>query len=193
MGAAADCELIGGGLLGQPVNSLTTMAFVVAGIVVARQPTLRWPGAALVATGLGSFLFHGPMPGTAEWVHDMTLSWLIVLIASIGQPWEGWTRLPGLVALGLLFALAPAAADPVAVGLTVIAVVLLLMRDRSLATLGPLGLLAATAILGRLGATGGPMCDPASLWQPHGLWHVGAALAVTWYLLARYETVPQPT
>jgi hypothetical protein len=53
--------------------------------------------------------------------------------------------------------------------------------------LGPLALLAVVAVIGRLGATGGPLCDPDSLWQPHGLWHVGAAVVVVWWALRRRE------
>ncbi|HLF43892.1 MAG TPA: hypothetical protein VJA46_10265, partial [Acidimicrobiia bacterium] len=81
MGAAADCESIGVGLLRQPVNSLTTLAFAVAGIVVmTRRPERLWVGIALIATGIGSFLFHGPMPGGSEWAHDVTLAWLLLVV-----------------------------------------------------------------------------------------------------------------
>lgn len=181
MGAAADCELITGGFLGQPVNAVTTLALVGAGLWVARRPRLRWVGLALVATGIGSFLFHGPMPTGSEWAHDVTLAWLILTIGGLGWIWERWTRVPGLVVLGALFALAPAIADPVAMGLTVVAGALLLIRDRSSATMAPLALLAAVAITGNLGATGGPLCVPESLLQAHGLWHIGSAVAVAWW------------
>ena len=183
VGAAADCELITEGLLGQPVNTVTTAAFLLAGLVVASRPWVRWVGIALIATGLGSFLFHGPMPPVAEWAHDVSLAWLILVVAGLGTAWERWALLPGLAGLGLLFALAPPLADPIAVGLTVFAVVSLIRRDRSAATLAPVALLAALAIVGRLGASGGPWCDPASIWQLHGLWHVGSALAVAWWAM----------
>lgn len=183
MGAAADCELIGAGLLGQPVNTITTLAFVVAGAVLLGRAKVRWVGVALIATGVGSFVFHGPMPAGAEWAHDVSLAWLILVIAGVGQPWERWSRLPGLVVLAALFALAPVLADPIAVALTVATVFLVLRRDRSPATLAPLGLVAAVAIIGRLGATGNPLCDPESLLQAHGLWHIGAAVGVAWWAL----------
>lgn len=181
MGAAADCELIRSGFLGQPVNTITTLVLVAAGLLVLRRPRLRWVGTALVATGIGSFLFHGPMTSGSEWAHDVTLAWLILVIAGAGEAWERWSRLPGLLALAVLFALVPEIADPLAVGLTVVAVVLVLRRNRSRATLLALSLIAGTAIIGRLGATGGPLCDPVSLLQTHGLWHIGAAIGVAWW------------
>ncbi|HEY4584095.1 MAG TPA: hypothetical protein VI980_06335 [Acidimicrobiia bacterium] len=180
MGAAADCESIGVGLLRQPVNSLTTLAFVVAGIVVmTRRRERRWVGIALIATGIGSFLFHGPMPTGGEWAHDLTLAWLLLVVAADGTRWERWSRIPSLVALGLLFALVPGVADPVALALAVLAVGSVLRADRSSATWAAVALLIAGAIFGRLGATTWPFCDPDSMLQLHGLWHLAAATAVT--------------
>lgn len=183
MGAEADCELIGSGLIGQPVNTITTLAFVVAGAYVLNRPRLRWVGIALIATGIGSFLFHGPMPAASEWAHDVSLAWLILVLAGLDRTWEKWTRLPGLLLIAALFGLVPVIADPVAVGLTVAAIILILRRDRSAGTLAPLGLIAAVAIIGRLGATGGPLCNADSALQTHGVWHIGAAIGVAWWAL----------
>ena len=189
MSAAADCEAIGSGLLGQPVNSVTTIAFVGAGLwVMVRRPDRRWVGVGLIATGLGSFLFHGPMPTAAEWAHDVTLAWLILLVAGTGMTWERWTRLPGLVVLGALFALFPAMADPIAVAVALVGVPLRIRYDRSPHTWGALSLLAVAAIVGRLGATGWPLCDAESLLQLHGLWHVAAAASVAWWAIASGST-----
>ena len=185
MGALADCEKIVGDLIGQPINTLTTLAFVIGGLIVIRVRRGRlWIGIGLIATGLGSFLFHGPMPTGAEWAHDVSLAWLIVLVGTEGTRYEKASRLPALATLGTVFALFPQVADPVAVLLAVVAVTTLLIRDRSKATLGPLGLIAIAAILGRLGATDGPWCYPDSVWQWHGLWHVAAAGAVTWWAVS---------
>ena len=63
----ADCEALRDGLLAQPVNSLSSLAYVAAAIVlVRRQPRHRVPALALAAVGVGSFLYHGPMPDGAE-------------------------------------------------------------------------------------------------------------------------------
>jgi hypothetical protein len=193
MGAAADCEVIGAGFLGQPVNALTTVAFVVAGLfVLSRNPDRRWIGFGLIATGIGSFLFHGPMPPGNEWAHDVTLTWLLVLVAGWGTRWEAFTRLPALIAIGVIVALVPVIADPLAVVLTVVALLSILRRDRSAATMAPLLLLAAVAVFGRLGATGGPLCDPESLFQPHAVWHLGSAVAVAWWALTAVDAPQLP-
>ncbi|HEU4916975.1 MAG TPA: hypothetical protein VFV13_10475 [Acidimicrobiia bacterium] len=184
MGAAADCELIRAGFLGQPVNAITSLGFVLGGVVVAsRRQNRRWVGIALAATGVGSFLFHGPMPPGNEWAHDVTIAWLLVVVAAAGTRAESYSHLPALAVLGVGFALAPAWGDPIAVALTVVAIVSVL-RSRDRHALLPLSLLALVAIYGRLGATGGPFCDPESVFQPHGVWHLGSALAVTWWALS---------
>lgn len=146
MGAIRDCETIGGTFLGQPINTLTTIAFVIAGVIVWRSTRRRWVAAALVATGVGSFLFHGPMPPYAQLAHDVTLWFLVAVVA-----------------------------------ISIIAEYRSTHEWRPL--LGPGLLLAVVAIIGRLGATGNPLCDPGSPWQPHGLWHLGSAVAVTWWAL----------
>lgn len=181
MGALRDCETIVGSFLGQPVNSITTLAFVVAGVVVLTSTELGWVGWALTATGVGSFLFHGPMPPFAEWAHDVTLAWLLLVVAGVGLRREVWTRLPGLIALGAFLAVVPSLGDPLGAGLAGVAIGVLIVRDRSLSTLDPIALLAVVAVVGRLGATGGPLCDPDSILQPHALWHLGSAATVAWW------------
>jgi energy-converting hydrogenase Eha subunit C len=187
MGAAADCEAIGQGLLRQPINSITTFAMVAAGIWLITRADRRWVGLALIATGLGSLLFHGPMWIGAEWVHDVTLGWLLLVVAGSGTKWEALTRVPGLLALAALFAVFPAAADPVAVTIAIVAVVVRIRLDRSSHTWGALSLLAVAALIGRLGATGWPLCHPNSLLQAHGLWHLGAAAAVAWWATTEHR------
>lgn len=180
----ADCEMLVEGFLKQPANALTTLAFVVAGVFVLIRPRMRWVGWGLVATGVGSFIFHGPMPSWGEWIHDVTMVWLILIIAGLGRRWERFTQLPGLAALSVLLAFTPALGDPLAVALTALAVVGLMWRDRSPALFGSMMLLAGAAVLGRMGTSEGPWCEPDSFLQPHGAWHVGAAIAVAWWALS---------
>jgi hypothetical protein len=138
-----------------------------------------------MATGFGSFLFHGPLAPGGEWIHDVTLAWLVLLLATYRQRREHWARLPGLAVLAFAFALEPSVADGITAALAAIAIIRLLRADRSSRTTLPLTLLAAVALLGRLGSTDGPWCNPESILQPHGLWHVGAAVAVTWWAIGR--------
>ena len=68
----SDCEALHDGWLGQPVNALSSLAYVAAGVYVlhrSRPPALGL-AVALSAVGIGSFLYHGPMPRGAELVHD---------------------------------------------------------------------------------------------------------------------------
>lgn len=185
MGAGVDCEKIGVGWLGQPVNSITALSFVVGGMIIAtRRPERAWVAVAVAATGIGSVLFHGPMPPGSQFAHDVTLAWLLATVPAVGTRWGRWTILPGLALLGTFLAFVPTLADPLFIALTTLALVVLVRRDRSVSTIGPLILLVISALVGRLGATGNPLCDPDSLFQPHGIWHLGAAGAVTWWALA---------
>ena len=181
MGAAVDCELIGLGLLGQPVNALSSLALVVAGLVVLHRD--RWVAIALAASGVGSFLFHGPLAPGGEWIHDVTLAWLILMVGLKSRRWERRFGAFGLAAIAPIFYVAPAITDPLTVVLVVVTLSLLVFDSRRFDTLGPLALLAVSAIVGRLGSTGGPWCDPESVLQTHALWHVGAAVAVGWWAI----------
>jgi peptidoglycan/LPS O-acetylase OafA/YrhL len=72
----SDCERIVGGALAQPVLAVTSLAYVAAGIAAlcwamrVRAPLTGTAGAALVAVGGGSVIFHGPQPSWAGLAHD---------------------------------------------------------------------------------------------------------------------------
>lgn len=183
MGASVDCEAIGSGLLGQPVNSLSSLALVVAGLVVLSRD--RWVATGLAATGIGSFLFHGPLAPGGEWIHDVTLAWLILVVGLKSRGLERRFGAVGLAAIAPVFYVLPGVADPLTAGLVVVTLLLLVSGSRRFDTLGPMALLAVSAVVGRLGSTGGPWCDPESVLQTHALWHVGAAVAVGWWAIGR--------
>lgn len=175
--AAADCELIRLEWWGQPVNTATTSAFLIAGLYMFMRSRNIRVSTALALTGFGSFLFHGPMPPGSEWAHDVSLAWLIVVVGAGATRFErfgGWTS---LVFLAATFAAFPLLADPVAVGVTIGALVLLLGQPTP-ATWWGIGLLVIGGTIGRLSATGGPLCRPDSWLQGHGLWHLAAAASV---------------
>jgi hypothetical protein len=94
---ASDCEALRDGWLAQPVNTLSSVAYVVAGAYVLRRGGPRASALALAAVGVGSVLYHGPMPPGAELVHDGSI---LVLAATVPLAWRRHSlRWPPAVAL----------------------------------------------------------------------------------------------
>jgi hypothetical protein len=149
----SDCERIRDGWLAQPVNALTSLAFVgAAGVVLARswRPARDRTGevlaysAVLALVGAGSVAFHGPQPPGARVMHDVPIPVLLGL--AVGTPLarrrRGHVPLPG-------------------------------WGPRRGATALAVALAAGLAYAG--GRTGAPTCDPDSPLQLHGAWHVLSA------------------
>ena len=85
----ADCEALRDGWLGQPVNAVSSLAYVLAGAYVLRRGGPVAPAVALAAVGVGSGLYHGPMPAGAEAVHDgsiVALGVAFAMAAARGRP-----------------------------------------------------------------------------------------------------------
>ncbi len=154
----SDCEQILAGLLAQPINALSSLAFIPAGvltIVVAMRATGRLRlhlavyAGALVGVGVGSFAYHGPQPTWAGPAHDgsiiLAVASAVLLVATAGgrrsRIWR--TGAGRLSAAMVAVALASYAA----------------------------------------GRTGSPLCDPDSWIQLHAVWH--ALLAGSALVLAR--------
>jgi hypothetical protein len=159
----SDCEQALAGLLTQPVNALSSLAFVPAGvltIVAAMRATgrLRFQLAvyagALIAVGVGSFAYHGPQPGWAGRAHDGSI--IVALVCAILLATTTGGR-----------------------------------RDRIWRTgSGRLSMVLVAAALAAYaaGRTGSPLCDPDSWIQFHAGWHVlaaGSALALAWATVER--------
>ncbi len=187
MGAAVDCETIGSGLLAQPVNAVTSLAFVFVAVIVLIRTDDRWVAIGLAGVGIGSFLFHGPLAPGGEWIHDVTLAWLIVLVGLRVRGMEHVGAPLGLAVIGTVFGVAPELADPLTAALLVITLFVLLTDRPGRAGALALALLGMSALIGRFGATGNPLCDPTSLVQTHGLWHIGAAAAIGLWAVARHS------
>jgi hypothetical protein len=173
-GAAVDCERLLEGW-GQPVNTITAFAFVAIAILVLLRGA-SWATSLLIAgVGIGSILFHGPMPPGAEFVHDLSIGWMLVWIAltQIGRLrlWPGGFGLVGLMMI------TPAIADP-AQALIAALTIVLVIRRRHPFRWQILALLALGSLVGTLSRTGGPWCMPDSIWQGHGLWHLASATAL---------------
>jgi hypothetical protein len=207
----ADCEVVGSGLLAQPMNALSSLAFVAGGAWLLWRAAkgagpgrrrLAAAGALQVVVGIGSVLFHGSMGPAAPLLHDSSFLALLLLAGAIhladlaavdASPlwmprWEV-TTFAGLVPVAALSTLGPGWVTGLGAVLVTTAFVgeVRLRRHQPRLPRQRRDLAVSTVLLGAavamyvLGRTGGPWCDPAALWQPHAAWHVLAAAAATVY------------
>lgn len=85
--AVGDCERIRPGLIGQPANTLSSLAFVAAAVPLlraSRRPAGRaWAGVAAAAAieGIGSVGYHGPGGRFSKLLHDAGLVALVATTA----------------------------------------------------------------------------------------------------------------
>ena len=85
--AASDCERVRPGRIGQPANTITSLAFVAAAVPIARAarvrdvPAWRWVAAAAALEGVGSVAYHGPGGTPAKRLHDAGLVALTATVA----------------------------------------------------------------------------------------------------------------
>jgi hypothetical protein len=137
----ADCEQLHDGLLAEPVNALSSLAYVAAGVYVFRHHS-RVQGSALVAVGAGSVTYHGFGGGFAHFLHDASIVVVAgAVAATLPRIGRGARRRPRYAAQAL-------------------------------------GGFALALPLQLFGRTGGPLCDPRSVFQMHAGWHVLTAAAI---------------
>jgi hypothetical protein len=165
---AGDCERLGSGLVAQPVNTASALAYLAVGAwLVGRglrpgAPGRPGPGPvavfglAVATAGVGSVDYHGPGSPAARLLHDGGLYAVVGLVAwqevarrvrrarraRAGVPWVGWTP------------------------------------RRRTAYRVALAATAAGAACWWAGRTQSPWCDPDSLWQGHAAWHLLTAAAL---------------
>ena len=207
----SDCELLRDEALAQPVNAITSFAYVAIGIVVMTAAVVRRRplvdsvvyGTCLIGVGLGSVLFHGPQPAGSRILHDLPILLTVLfivahdlaLVSSRFQRTLAWFT-GGAVVATILTIIDPDLGG-VATGLGVGAVAVLefivyrrrlrptttrRQRQAYVAIIGVMGVAAATWLLGR---TDSPACDPDALFQFHGLWHLLSAIVFgLWWWLA---------
>jgi hypothetical protein len=191
---ALGCERFGTGPLGQPANTVASLAFVLAGLLVLagrRNPTSarRAYAGLVIAVGVGSLIQHGPHPPWQAYAHDLPLASLLgYLVADAaedltGREWRKWWPVVP-VAMVPVVAAGPVASSLVQGLLAAAAIGLNLVRARVRSrlrrTLLPaLAILAAGALAGTL-TDRTSLCQPDSLWQGHAAWHVLAAVALWW-------------
>jgi hypothetical protein len=200
---AGDCERLRDGLVAQPVNTASALAYLLAAAWLARRgarpdeaarrEALAF-GLAVAAAGVGSVDFHGPGSPAARWLHDAGLTAAVSFVAvhdlaGLAGPRRPvipiWAAVAG--AGGALLALAPGAGGALAgtLGLAVAAGEVAARGRRAgwsprqrAAWRGGVAALAVGAAFWWLGRTGGPLCDPDSPLQPHAAWHLLTALAL---------------
>lgn len=206
----SDCENIGSGFLAQPVNAVSSLAFVLFGTVVVvstmkERGTERVNrlivGTLMVATGIGSVMFHGPQGPASHFLHDATI--LLTMTAIITMNVAGllhwrekrvWLILGATgVVVSAILVIWPSSTNVVAVVLLVALVAqdIALHRSGSIRMRWWIGAIVAMAVallffMG--GRTGSPLCDSASLLQGHALWHILSATAVWAYFVATTPT-----
>lgn len=195
----SDCEEIRAGLIAQPVNAVSSLAYVAGGgWVVARGVQAGRPhavafGALLGAVGVGSILYHGPCPPGAQQAHDSSLAvalGLVVLHNTVAV--TGRRELvPDVVqvgaAAGAAVSVLPSGrfTNPVVGVLGLAAVATEAVSVRGHRVPGPSVTAAVTlglgALINGLSRTGGPLCRPKSLFQGHAAWHIlSAASLAAW-------------
>jgi hypothetical protein len=154
---AGDCERLHDGLIAQPVNTASALAYVAVGAWLVgrglrggpgRRPLLVF-GLAAGLAGVGSVDYHGTGSPAARLLHDGGLYAVVGLVA--------WHEVARRVRR------AP------------------LARERRAAYRAALAAAAAGAACWWLGRTASPWCDPDSLLQPHAAWHLlGATALAAW-------------
>ncbi len=199
----SDCEFIGSGLLAQPVNAVSSLAYAVFGGVVllgmskakGRERTYRFVfGILLIATGIGSVLFHGPQGPGSKFLHDVTflLTLLFIAIMSISglMRWTGrvgWVTFFAASALiSVLLTAWPSSTNLLAGTAAVVLVASDVLGHRAGVMrmrwwAGAVVAMGIAVLMFVAGRTGSPLCDSASLFQGHSLWHVLSAGALWSY------------
>jgi hypothetical protein len=90
---AGDCERLHDGLIAQPVNTASALAYVAVGawLLARRRPVF---GLAVAAAGVGSVDYHGPGSPAARLLHDGSLYLVVGMVA-----WHEVARRVGRVRL----------------------------------------------------------------------------------------------
>lgn len=206
----SDCEHLGEGLLAQPVNALSSFAYVVVGVAIAvvaarrvDRPGPSYVYAACVALiGLGSVAFHGPQPMGSRIMHDLPIlvAALFILCHDLGVLVPRFTRVLAAFVVAAIVATAltliSVEAGTAATGVVLVAVgiaeILIhrrgLRAGRSTSSVAVWMLVGVALVAGSswlLGRTDSPVCDPDGAVQLHGLWHVLSSLIFgLWWWLA---------
>ena len=204
---SSDCEQIGQGLLAQPANTLSSLAYVLAGVLLLRRSLAGRTGArtmpmvyavAVIGVGIGSAAFHGPMPAWGRFAHDLSIAAVLafvigydVALARGASANAGVAMFVGITgACAVVLAVAPDAGNALDAVLVAGAVVAEIGASRSAAGRATAdgrlwiviaGVVTIGALLNAVGRTDAPLCEPDSPVQLHAVWHVLTAFVLWLY------------
>jgi membrane protein len=188
------CEAFRSSFVRQPVNSLTSLAFVFVGIVAfdKKRPWLNLLAASMVVTGIGSTYYHMSMTFWGQYIdvagmHMIAL--LIVLFSFRGTPKiKSRFKLIYIIAfscVAFLLYVAPETRRFLFAFLTVVGLVfefLFAPNRRTASSYRYLicGIITmATGFIVWILDNNHTLCSPESIFQGHGFWHIaGAASAL---------------
>lgn len=214
----SDCEEIAADGLAQPVNALSSLAYVVAAAwLVGRARRLDasaqrfvWVYAAAVSlNGWGGGAYHGTAYRSGHWLHDWGIATTLAAMAlwnlgvGRGRPiaWRWWVVVAVALAVVCVWPGPALVTAGVLVALVVTAEVVLVRRGlrpaparsatrRAYAV--TLGALVVGLVTKQLTSTGGPLCDSDGLLQGHALWHVLTAIAMAAWAVAALPALVAP-
>ena len=206
----SDCETISSGFLAQPINAISSLAFTVIGLVAiwwatqaeGNERAVRIAfGMLMVLTGLGSVMFHGPQGPGSQFGHDVTFLvtvWFVAIVNLAGAlRWKRRVEWGVFAVGGLLLTVALVLSPGLTNMLMILTVVSLIVSDVTLHRKGQIrtrwyvvsivAIVAAVSMF-LLGRTGAPLCDPDSLFQGHGVWHLLGAISLGTYFVATSDS-----
>ena len=219
--AGTDCERIGDGALAQPVNTLSSLVYLLVGLWIlglalrspGRRVELAVFGVAVALNALGGLAFHGVQAWGARWVHDISILAVLGFVVAFGAArlldrgtaWLLGAFAAGLAALGAVIGAFPGTVQALSAVLAVAAgatevveyrhEVPALRREgvtaRRLARLSVLAVLALASAAFLVGRTDAWLCDPDSTFQWHAVWHLLSAAAMGLYAYGAIEPHPQ--
>jgi len=219
--AGTDCERIGDGALAQPVNTLSSLVYLLVGLWIlglalrspGRRVELAVFGVAVALNALGGLAFHGVQAWGARWVHDISILAVLGFVVAFGAArlldrgtaWLLGAFAAGLAALGAVIGAFPGTVQALSAVLAVAAgatevveyrhEVPALRREgvtaRRLARLSVLAVLALASAAFLVGRTDAWLCDPDSTFQWHAVWHVLSAAAMGLYAYGAIAPHPQ--
>jgi hypothetical protein len=202
----SDCEAIGDGLLRQPANAISSLAYVTFGSII-----IGWAlradgderihravfGALMILTGAGSVLYHGPQGQFAHSLHDLSFAAALCYLSAANTTAAASMRLrttfivagSAIVVVAMVRAAAPSSINVITAVLiaAVITSDVFVHRRRGVAGswYAAALILAAMGVVSLLlGRSGALLCDPDSIAQGHAAWHVLSAAALSAYFVA---------